>query len=424
MKLIKKIFTPQESVNDEFVTLLDVKVINGQEVQVGDVIAEFETSKAVLELIAEDAGFIKVLCKPKTDVKVGSVLFEIYDQKIEGNIVNDPMVVALNSLEKITPELTNIKFSNAAKAFLDKGGIATNDYKDLLFVTTKDLIKKENIISSMGIVEPKVVKANPILPQIEELSFEDLSSNKKREAEYLSVVNSASLVSRLSVSINVKNISEIERNQNYISTTPLPIIVFETSRLLVKYPKLNSFFQDNKLAKSSFIHIGFAIDDGIKGLKVAAIQNANNLSLLEIEDSISNLSQKYSEGKLTKDDLTKSTFTITDLFSTNVTSFHPLVNANNSCILGISSFINNQFTIDLSFDHRVTDGKEISSFLSDLKYRLESRFSEGQSKSIGIVDCIRCLRSSDDDFDGNLYFLKALNSKTDGYICYNCLTGW
>ena len=72
--------------------------------------------------------------------------------------------------------------------------------------------------------------------------------------------------------------------------------------------------------------------------------------------------------------INQKTFTITDLYNSDIISFHPLVNNNNSCILGVSSLNNNQFNIDLSFDHRLTSGKEVSNFLTELKFRLEARF--------------------------------------------------
>ena len=106
---------------------------------------------------------------------------------------------------------------------------------------------------------------------------------------------------------------------------------------------------------------------------------------------------------------------------------NPLVNNNNSCILGISSLHKDEFIVDLSFDHRLTSGKEISQFLSDLKFRLEARFNKGLNdlnESLPDVQCIKCYRDLTEDIEGNIFFQKVINSKYNGYICSNCLIGW
>jgi pyruvate/2-oxoglutarate dehydrogenase complex dihydrolipoamide acyltransferase (E2) component len=193
---------------------------------------------------------------------------------------------------------------------------------------------------------------------------------------------------------------------------------------------LNNYYLDSEIVINEYINIGFAIDDSENGLKVASISNTNKLSLLDIENEILSLSTKYKEKKLNIEDLTSATFTITDLFNTNVLNFHPLVNFKNSTILGISSYQNNGFIIDVSFDHRITSGKEISNFLNDLKFRLENRLNPG----LNIINnkvrkdnnycCIKCGRENNEDLNANIYFLKVFNSKYDGIICSNCLIGW
>ena len=103
------------------------------------------------------------------------------------------------------------------------------------------------------------------------------------------------------------------------------------------------------------------------------------------------------------------------------------MNNNNSCILGISSLHKDEFIIDLSFDHRLTSGKEVSQFLGDLKFRLEARFNKGlkeSNESLPDIQCVKCYRDLTEDIDGNIFFQKVINSKYNGYICSNCLNGW
>jgi len=240
-------------------------------------------------------------------------------------------------------------------------------------VTTKDLFPKMSINKESLKLEKIPPNTNEVNPT--EKDLKPILKSKKREFEYLHSVNSSSVISRLAVSIQLKDRELIAKSQHFIKSTPLPSIIQEVSRLLIKYPNLNSFYLEGEQAFYKKVNIGFAIDDGLNGLKVATIINTDTLNLSSIEEKISDLSLKYSKNKLNVTELTSATFTITDLFNTNIINFHPLVNNNNCCILGISSLNKGEFNIDLSFDHRLTSGKEVSQFLTDLKFRLESRFN-------------------------------------------------
>ncbi len=376
MNLINTILAPQESVNDQFLSLISVIVKNGEFVKSDTLIAELETSKAVIEVRSEVDGYVKVFVQANTDIKIGSKMFEFYDSPIETdlNLIIDITEIKLNEKDKNeNDQKINTKYSKAALEYIEKNKINKNDFVNKSFVTTKDLFVKNNINNFNKIPEQLIGKTKET--NSSEIEIKPISKNKKREFEYLYSVNSSSVISRLSIVISVSSKDSISNSQNFIKTTPLPSIVQEVSKLLLKYPNLNSFYLNGEQAFYKSINIGFAIDDGKNGLKVASILKTDTLNLRIIEESISELSIKYSKNQLDLNELTSATFTITDLFNTSIIGFHPLVNVNNSCILGISSLHKDEFIIDLSFDHRLTSGKEVSEFLGDLKFRLEARFN-------------------------------------------------
>jgi pyruvate/2-oxoglutarate dehydrogenase complex dihydrolipoamide acyltransferase (E2) component len=423
MAIVKTILAPQESVNDEFISLISIKAKNGDFVKSDTIIAEFETSKALVEIRSETDGYIKVFVSENSDIKVGSVMFELHDTPVEINMEKGFDINIGSKSERNIDKNNFTLFSNAALEYIEKYKIDINSLKHLSHVTSKDLDQKKNQDKKTlnEIVHDKNKVINPT-----DKYYKELSKTKKREYEYLYNVNSSSVISRLSTCI-ISTKEAIASSQIFIKSTPLPIIAFEVSRLLLKYPNLNSFYANGQQAIYKNINIGFALDDGITGLKVATILETNNLNLNSIENKITELTLKYPNNKLSTTELSSSTFTISDLFNSNIVSFHPLVNNNNSCILGISSIINNQFVIDLSFDHRITSGKEVSNFLSDLKFRLETRFnkiSHKQEIADQNIKCIKCFRELHEDFDGNLFFQKVINSRLNGYICSNCLNGW
>ncbi len=373
MALINTILAPQESVNDQFLSLLTIFVKNGDFVKSNSLLAELETSKAIIEVRSEIEGYIKIFVQENSDIKIGSKMFEFYDKPDEIDLkTKNSITEKINSnTEKISLEKT--LFSKAAIKFIEDNKIKYDEFSSFSFVTTKDLYSKMSINEESSFIEKKEPISNEVNPTEKELK--PILKSKKREFEYLYSVNSSSVISRLAVSIQLQNKETIAKSQHFIKSTPLPSIIQEVSRLLIKYPNLNSFYLDGEQAFYKKVNIGFAIDDGLNGLKVATILNTDTLNLSTIEEKISDLSLKYSNNKLNITELTSTTFTITDLFNSNIINFHPLVNNNNCCILGISSLNKGEFIIDLSFDHRLTSGKEVSQFLTDLKFRLESRFN-------------------------------------------------
>ena len=372
MSLINTILAPQESVNDQFLSLISLFVKTGEFVKSNHLIAELETSKAVIEVRAENDGYIKVFVEENTDIKIGSKMFEFYDTPIEKDMKADIAVTEKNI--SISGEVEKVKtvFSKAALKYIEDNNINKYDFTALSFVTTKDLIPKKLVTKVDSSIERNITKTKDIYSS--EKVIKPIKKSKKTEFEYLYSVNSSSVISRLAVSISVSNKEAISKSQHFIKSTPLPSIVQEVSKLLMKYPNLNSFYLDGEQAFYTIVNIGFALDDGSNGLKVASILNADSLTLSTIEETISDLSLRYLNNQLNILELTSATFTITDLYNSDIISFHPLVNNNNSCILGVSSLNNNQCNIDLSFDHRLTSGKEVSNFLTDLKFRIEARF--------------------------------------------------
>ena len=84
-KILQVIKTPQESVNDDSVIIVEILVKNGDKVSIGDKLAEIETSKANIEIHSDEDGFVKSFFKENQEVLIGETLFEIYSKKISSN---------------------------------------------------------------------------------------------------------------------------------------------------------------------------------------------------------------------------------------------------------------------------------------------------------------------------------------------------
>ena len=319
----------------------------------------------------------------------------------------------------------NIVFSNKAKELIKINDLDLNLFKEYQYVNSKIVNLFLEVNQGEDSVDEKMV--NPTLnihnPPVGDYKTEKISKIKLNEIKYLSGLNSSGMISRISINVNLDKYS-IEKSQNFIKNTPLPLVIYEVSRLLLSYPNLNSFFENNNVYVHNNINLGIAFDNNLNGLKVLNISETNKLKLLEIEESILELSQKYDNNKLSQEDITGSTFTITDLYSSNISNFHPLINFNNSAILGIGGDINGVFKLELSFDHRISSGLEVSNFLNELKQRFEYR-KEDLDTSYDEVQCYKCLRSVYDNLNNQVFFTEVIYGNVGKkHICSICQSGW
>jgi pyruvate dehydrogenase E2 component (dihydrolipoamide acetyltransferase) len=254
---------------------------------------------------------------------------------------------------------------------------------------------------------------------------ERLSSAKKREIEYLSDVQGTGLTSTINTYVEVEDIfTHINPALKYLKDSLLPVIVYETSRLLVDYPLLNAWYNGDGIALYREVNPGFAIDID-KGLKVVKVVRAGEKSISEIESDILRLSGSYLDDTLKLEDLTDITFTITDLSAEGVAFFRPLVNKMNSAILGVSAIDGKlqRCMLSMTFDHRVTEGKLAARFLKELKERLETyRPADGVIHKD--ISCFKCYKTLREDLGGAGFVRCVTPEGKDGYICQACLKGF
>jgi 2-oxoglutarate dehydrogenase E2 component (dihydrolipoamide succinyltransferase) len=151
---------------------------------------------------------------------------------------------------------------------------------------------------------------------------------------------------------------------------------------LQHYPQVNAQIDDNELIYHNYADIGIAVS-APKGLMVPVIRNAETLQLHEIETEIKNLATKARNSKLTIDEMTGGTFTITNggVFGSMLST--PILNPPQSAILGMHNIVERPIAVNgkveihpimyiaLSYDHRVIDGRESVSFLVKVKEMLE-----------------------------------------------------
>ena len=422
---------PQDNVNDDTVQILTINFKNGDYAEKDSVLLTYETSKAVNEIVAPISGFVKFLYDEGKEVAVGATIVEINESADQNRKKNQ----SPNSTE--TPELADYIFSDEAKEVIKDNPVTIDEVKktNKLFITANDikgilclkknsnkiLVKPENKPSNTKNMadydETEISKLN--------ISVVPMSKQKRAEINNLNRVNSSSLISNVQITINTQNIIPcLNKTPINLINSIAPVVIYETSKLLDKYPNINSFYLNGNIAAYRDVHIGYAVDID-SGLKVITIQNSNKKSVLEIDKELFDKIEKYQNNALSDNDVTGSTITITDLSSEFVSSFHPLVNDFQGGILGIGASNGLGFqTFSFSFDHRVMTGRDAARFLNELKNRIENyNFAYDIDSPLHCTKCLKTLK--EDKEDGGIGFISVIDHfGKNQYICQLCMMGY
>src|SRR6185312_15926400 len=182
---------------------------------------------------------------------------------------------------------------------------------------------REEIIIRLFQALKKISRGQVDIRQVTELKQKILPP-PKREIKYLSDVQADGLTSTVNTFIETDGIfTHLNHVMCSLKNSLLPVTIYEVSRLLKKYPQLNSFYSEGKVSYYKQVHVGFAIDLD-KGLKVLKIPGKAVATIENVEEAILNLSGRYLDDRLSADNLEEITFTITDLSAEDVAFFKPL----------------------------------------------------------------------------------------------------
>jgi pyruvate/2-oxoglutarate dehydrogenase complex dihydrolipoamide acyltransferase (E2) component len=213
------------------------------------------------------------------------------------------------------------------------------------------------------------------------------------------------------------------------------VLIYETARLLRKYPHLNAFYSNGKVNLYQEVNVGFAVDAG-HGLKVPVIRNTDAKGIPEIAREMQDLIADYLNDEIPPASLAGSTFTVSDLSGEGVFLFYPLLNQRQGATLGVGGEFFppgsplGMFNMVLSFDHQLSEGREAARFLNDLRQRLN-----GYEEALGATErsgepnpepyCSRCLKPLGELREWNRFLLLAL--QPDGStrnVCSICVQGF
>ena len=396
MPEISRIIVPQETANNDSVTVVTLISENGSEVVVDEVVCEIETSKATVEITSPHSGYIEFLVEEDQELIVGACIALIHDEWVD--VSAGPTAGRQSgSSDTASPaeDSEASAFSKGALSLISKYGLEKREFEHLGFVRSADILGR---LRKFG-AETRSVVATPLqdvshLPIFKvSTTVENAPPNKLLEIDYLlSSQNSISSSVSIKIKVEQKNSEKVEVEEaakrkgagvfKNLDNALTPLILSETCSLLKKYRVFNSFYHGRRIHYYDEVHLGYAMDMGEdKGLRVVNLGDLSDHPIARISGKILDFVRLYLTNKIPPKDLVDSTFTVSDLSSEGCLSFTPLINRYQSAILGIAAIDEDDGSVilTLTFDHRVAEGRRACQFLLALKQQVERLLGEHRS---------------------------------------------
>lgn len=374
----------------------------GEAVKRDELIVDIETDKVVIEVLAEADGVLAEIIKNEGDTVLSNELLGKLNEGGAAALAAPAAAApaAAPAAQAAAPAAAggdDAILSPAARKLAEEAGIDPNS---IAGTGKGGRVTKEDVVAA---VEAKknapAAPAKPAAPAAEAPIFAAGDRVEKRVpmtrlrakvAERLVEAQSAMAMLTTFNEVNMKPIMDLrskykdlfEKKHNGVRLGFMSFFVKAATEALKRFPGVNASIDGNDIVYHGYQDIGVAVSSD-RGLVVPVLRNAEFMSLAEIEGGIANFGKKAKEGKLTIEDMTGGTFTISNggVFGSLLST--PIVNPPQTAILGMHKIqerpmaVNGQVVIlpmmylALSYDHRLIDGKEAVSFLVAIKDLLE-----------------------------------------------------
>uniref|UniRef100_UPI004047D766 2-oxoglutarate dehydrogenase complex dihydrolipoyllysine-residue succinyltransferase n=1 Tax=Algoriphagus sp. TaxID=1872435 RepID=UPI004047D766 len=396
---VKDMIVPTVGESITEVTLANWLKKDGDLVTLDEIIAEVDSDKATFELPAEATGILRQVAKEGDVLEIGGLICRI---EVGGSVASPsgatpapaaPVAAAPTATENYA---TGHASPAAAKILAEKGipattvagtgkdGRVTKD--DALGASVPAPAPATSAPSSVAAPSPAVTSSSAGARGIRR---EKMSSLRKTVSRRLVAVKNETAMLTTFNEVNMKPIMDLRskfkdqfKEKHGVGLGFMSFFTKAVCVALKEWPAVNAQIDGNEMVFHDFCDISVAVS-APKGLVVPVIRNAENLSFDQIEKEIVRLAGKARDNKLSIEEMTGGTFTITNggVFGSMMST--PIINAPQSAILGMHNIVerpiaeNGQVVIRpmmylaLSYDHRIIDGRESVSFLVRVKQLLE-----------------------------------------------------
>ena len=382
-----KVPTVGESISE--VTIGKWNKKDGDIVQAEEVICELESDKATFELNAATTGVLKIVAKTGDVIPIGGLICKIAasgDVPVKTEITKD---VPVNNTKSSTTNYADNTPSPAAQKILTEKGIKTEEIKG----SGKDgRITKEDALNAQVTTkksEPTTTNQPTPMSGSRGQKREKMTSLRKTVARRLVAVKNETAMLTTFNEVDMKPIMDLRakykdsfKEKHQVGLGFMSFFTRACCIALQEFPSVNAYIDGEEIVFNSFCDVSIAVS-APKGLVVPVIRNAETLSFEGIEKEVVRLATRAKENKLTIDEMTGGTFTITNggIFGSMLST--PIINAPQSAILGMHNIVERAVVqggqvvvrpimyVALSYDHRIIDGRESVGFLVRVKQLLE-----------------------------------------------------
>ena len=408
---IVEVKVPQLSESVAEGTLLTWKKKPGQVVAIDEILVEIETDKVVLEVPAPSAGVMAQIVKNDGESVVSEEVIARIDT--DGTAQASPLevkaVVAAAAPAAVAPAAAtggakgDVAMPAAAKILAEKGLAATDvagsgkdgrvTKGDALAAGTKPaaVAAPVAVAAAPSVAKPLPAVAAPLAQNLGDRPEQrvPMTRLRARVAERLLQSQATNAILTTFNEVNMAPVMEMRKKfqekfekEHGVKLGFMSFFVKAAVAALKKYPVLNASVDGNDIVYHGYFDIGIAVGSP-RGLVVPIIRNADQLSFADIEKKIAEFGQKAKEGKISLDDLTGGTFSISNGGTFGSMLSTPIINPPQSAILGVHAtkdravVENGQVVVRpinylaMSYDHRIIDGREAVLGLVTMKEALE-----------------------------------------------------
>lgn len=395
-----KVPTPGESVTE--VEIGKWLVADGDVVSKDQEVAEIESDKATLTLVAAEGGQIKILIQEGDRVVVGTIACTI-DTSVAPQVKNEvpaaaapvpvistpekaavPEKPASKAVEKL-PE-SNIKVTPVAREMMEKYQLSMDDVLNGLH-----RISKGDIEAVLALPEQDAafsIQGKKVASRGEKR--EKMTSLRRKLSERLVAVKNETAMLTTFNEIDMSHVMDMRAKlqnkfvEKYgLKLGFMSLFTKAVAEAMQFHPAINSQIDGEEIVSPGFVDVGIAVQTP-KGLMVPIIRNAESKTIAEIEIEIKQLAEKARTKKISIEELTGGTFTITNGGTFGSLLSTPIINPPQSAILGMHNIVERPVAVNgqvvirpmmyvaLSYDHRIIDGKDSVGFLVKVKELIEN----------------------------------------------------
>lgn len=392
-----KIPTPGESITE--VELGKWNVADGDLVEKDQELGEVESDKATLTLSASESGKIKILVAEGERVAVGTIACSIDTSfavnKIERALSVEQVSVKENEVKpepkvaevesKLEADINKVKVTFVAKKMMEEYNLSLEDVLNGLHRISKGDI--EAVLASAK-SEPNTAPVNAKKSRNEKR--EKMTSLRRKLSERLVAVKNETAMLTTFNEIDMSRVMEMRtRLQNKfvekhgLKLGFMSLFTKAVAEAMQFHPMINSQINGEDIVTPEFVDVGIAVQTP-KGLMVPILRNTESKTVAEIEIELKELAEKARNKKISVEELTGGTFTITNggVFGSLMST--PIINPPQSAILGMHNIVDRPVAVNgqvvirpmmyvaLSYDHRIIDGKDSVGFLVKVKELIEN----------------------------------------------------